>query len=121
PPEGHVLALQATFLAEGDRSPQALWDLNRARDWPGFNAAFKNYVAPQQNVVYADVDGTIAFTAPASVPIRGKGQGWLPSPGWTGEYDWTGTIPFDDLPRRVNPTDGRFVSANNKIVPDSYP
>ena len=50
-----------------------------------------------------------------------KGQGWLPAPGWTGEYDWTGFIPFAELPSAVNPPSGHFVSANNKIVPESYP
>jgi penicillin G amidase len=120
-PPGHVLALQATFLAPGDRTPQALWNLTHAHDWTDFNAALKDWTAPQQNIVYADVDGTIAFTAPARIPIRGKGDGWLPSPGWTGEYDWTGFIPFADLPRAVNPANGHFVSANNKIVSDKYP
>ncbi|MDB5411059.1 MAG: penicillin acylase/penicillin amidase [Rhodospirillales bacterium] len=120
-PSGHVLALQATFLAQDDRTPQGLWDLARARDWQSFNAALENVTAPEQNIVYADVDGTIGFTAPARIPIRGKGDGWLPMPGWTGEYDWIGYVPFADLPRGVNPAEGRFVSANNKIVPDSYP
>jgi penicillin amidase len=120
-PAGHVLALQTTFLADGDLTPQALWDMNHASDWESFNAALKNFTAPEQNIVYADVDGTIGFTAPARIPIRGKGDGWMPAPGWTGEYDWTGFVPFDELPRGVNPKEGRFVSANNKIVPDSYP
>src|SRR5207244_1513900 len=68
-----------------------------------------------------DADGTIGFIAPARVPIRKKGNGWLPVPGWTGEYDWTGFIPFDELPQASNPASGNFVSANNKIVPASYP
>ncbi len=120
-PPGHVLALQATFLAPGDRTPEAIWNMVHAHDWNEFNTALKDWTAPEQNIVYADVDGTIAFTAPARVPIRGKGDGWLPAPGWTGEYDWTGFIPYDGLPRAVNPASGRFVSANNKIVSDKYP
>lgn len=116
-----ILALQATFLAGDDRTPQALWEINRATNWQEFNAALENVVAPQQNIAYADVDGNIGFTAPARVPIRGKGDGWLPSPGWSGEYDWTGFIPFAALPRALNPPGGRFVSANNKIVADDYP
>jgi penicillin amidase len=74
-----------------------------------------------QNIVYADVDATIGFIAPGLVPIRRNGLGWLPAPGWTGSYDWTGFIPFDELPHAVNPPSGHFVSANNKIVPDGYP
>ena len=74
-----------------------------------------------QNIVYADVDGTIGFIAPGLVPIRGRGDGWLPAPGWTGEYDWVGFVPFTALPSAINPPSGHFVSANNKIIPDGYP
>ncbi len=118
---GYVLALAATFSMPEDRSAEAVWDINRASDWPSFRAALQKFVGPVQNIVYADVDGTIGFIAPGLVPIRGKGQGWLPAPGWTGEYDWAGFIPFAALPSAVNPPSGHFVSANNKIVPESYP
>lgn len=118
---GTVLALQATFLDDDDRSPQAFWAMNHAGNWDEFRAAFRDFVAPEQNIVYADVEGNIGFFAPARVPIRGKGDGWLPAPGWTGEYDWTGYVPFDALPSAYNPPGGRIVTANNKIVPDSYP
>jgi penicillin amidase len=115
------LALAATFSIPGERSAEAIWDINRASDWPSFRAALQKFTGPIQNMVYADVDGTIGFIAPGLVPIRGKGQGWLPAPGWTGEYDWTGFIPFEALPSAINPPSGHFVSANNKIVPETYP
>jgi penicillin G amidase len=119
-PNGDVLALQATFLAGEDRTPEGLWGISRAKNWQEFNAALENVVAPQENIVYADTDGNIGFTAPARVPIRAKGDGWMPVPGWSGEFDWTGFVPFAELPRALNPPSGRFVSANNKIVPDEY-
>jgi penicillin G amidase len=118
---GTVLALQATWLSDDDRSPNALWGINRAGNWQEFRDALKDFVAPQQNMVYADVDGHIGFIAPARVPIRAAGNGWMPAPGWSGDYDWTGYIPFDALPQALDPPSGRVVSANNKIVPDSYP
>jgi len=118
---GFVLALAATFTIPGDRSAEALWEINRAADWPSFRAALRQFVGPVQNIVYADVDGTIGFIAPGQVPIRRRGQGWLPAPGWTGSHDWTGFIPFDALPTAINPPSGHFVTANNKIVPDNYP
>ncbi len=118
---GFVLALAATFTIPQDRSAEAVWDINRASDWASFKAALQKFVGPIQNMIYADIDGTIGFIAPGRVPIRAKGEGWLPAPGWTGEYDWTGFIPFSGLPSAVNPASGHFVSANNKIVPDSYP
>jgi penicillin G amidase len=120
PDAGEVLALQTTWLGGEDRTPQALWEMTHARDWTEFRAALVNWTAPQQNIVYADVDGAIGFIAPAHIPIRRKGDGWLPVPGWSGEYDWTGFIPFDALPSALNPSSGHFVSANNKIIPAGY-
>src|SRR5438270_3016856 len=118
---GFVLALAATFTVPDDRSAEALWAVNRAADWPSFRAALRRFVGPVQNVVYADVDGTIGFVAPGLVPIRRSGQGWLPATGWTGGHDLTGFIPFEALPSAVNPPSGHFLTANNKVVPDSYP
>ena len=121
PGGGQVLALESTWLQGEDRTPQALWDASHAHDWDHFREAFKNAVAPEQNVTYADVDGHIGFIAPAKVPIRAQGDGTAPVPGWTGANEWTGTVPFDGLPQGFDPPSGRFVAANNKIVPDSFP
>jgi len=118
---GYALALQATYLMDGDRTPQAFFEMNHATDWASFYRALAKFDAPEQNIVYADVDGHIGFAAPARVPVRAKGDGWMPMPGWTGEYDWTGFIPFDQLPQVEDPPSGRIVTANNKIVPDTYP
>ena len=118
---GKVLALAATFLADDDLTPQAIYRLNRAGGWHDFLAAMKDFHSPQQNFVYADVDGTIAFMAPGRVPVRRSGRGRVPSPGASGKADWTGFIPFDDLPMTRNPASGRIVNANNRIVGDDYP
>jgi len=118
---GYVMALQASYLMDGDRTPQALWEMNRAVDWDSFQSALGNFGAPEQNVVYADVDGHIGFMAPARVPTRAGGDGWVPSPGWTGEFDWTGWIPSDAMPRVLDPPAGRIVTANNKPVQDGFP
>ncbi|HZU91297.1 MAG TPA: penicillin acylase family protein, partial [Stellaceae bacterium] len=121
PAGDYALALEATFLQPGDKTAQAIWSIDRARNWDAFKAALRDFVAPQMNIVYADTGGTIGFIAPARIPIRKKGYGWLPEPGWTGAYDWIGFIPFDKLPQAKDPQDGHFISANNKIVPDAYP
>src|SRR6266446_4682845 len=60
---GYVLALAAIFTIPEDRSAEALWELNRATDWPSFREALRHFVGPMQNIVYADVDGTIGFVA----------------------------------------------------------
>src|SRR5215472_1492666 len=118
---GFALALQASYLMDGDRTPQALWEMNRAVDWDGFQKALAKFDAPEQNIVYADVDGHIGHLSPARVPTRVSGDGWLPAPGWTGEFDWTGWVPADAMPRAVDPPTGRIVTANNKPVPDNFP
>lgn len=118
---GYVLALQTTFLGDEDGSAEALWDIDRASDWTSFKDGLKHLVGPPQNVVYADTGGTIGFIAAGRIPIRKNGDGWLPAPGWNADYDWDGFVPFDQLPQGTNPSSGHFVSANNKIVPDSYP
>ncbi|HYM72677.1 MAG TPA: penicillin acylase family protein [Stellaceae bacterium] len=118
---GYVVALAATFLDGSDRSAEALWDIDRATDWTGFRNALKNLAGPPQNIVYADTGGTIGFIVAGRIPIRKNGNGWLPMPGWSGDYDWEGYVPFDELPQATNPASGHFVTANNKIVPDTYP
>lgn len=117
----HVVALQAAALAEGDRTVQALAGMNRAVSWETFREALKDFHVPQQNVFYADGTGTIAFMAPGRVPLRKSGTGSLPQPGWSGAFDWTGWVPFEELPQAVNPPGGRLVNANNRIVGPDYP
>ena len=118
---GEPLALRWTALDADDTSPQGLLKLDTAQDWDAFLDATRDIHAPQQNVVYADVDGNIGFYAPARVPIRKAGDGSVPVPGWTGDHDWTGYIPFDELPHSLNPSRSVIVTANNRIVPDGYP
>ncbi len=100
---------------------RALLRLNRARNWEEFRAALADWDVPGQNFVYADVDGHIGYQATGRIPIRAKGNGLLPVPGWTGEYEWTGYIPYEEMPRRLDPPEGFIVTANNAIVDSAYP
>ena len=120
-PEGHVLSLAFPGLSAEDTTPTALYRLNHATDAEAVREALFLHVAPQQNVVYADVEGTVGFLAPALVPVRRKGDGRAPVPGWTGEYDWNGYVPFDGLPQATDPPSGQFVNANNAVVGPDYP
>ena len=118
---GAVLALAWPALREDDGTADALYRMNHAADWAEFREALRQFHAPQQNVVFADTAGNIGFMAPARVPVRRGGNGQHPVPGWSGEFDWIGFVPFEELPKRDNPRDGVIVNANNKIVRDSYP
>lgn len=116
-----VLALQATFLNDDDRSVEAQWRVGLAQNWTDWQDAIRLFTAPAQNAVFADVDGNIGFTVPGRIPIRKAGDGRAPADGASGAFDWSGFIPFDALPRAFNPPAGHIASANNKIVPDDYP
>ncbi len=119
-PQGHVLALQATALDGADTSAEGFARIGTAKNWEEFLDATRRIVTPMQNMVYADTTGNIGFISPARVPIRRKGDGSMPVPGWTSEYDWAGFVPFDELPRAYNPPGGIFVNANARTVPDDY-
>lgn len=117
---GHVLSLSATALDPADTSAEGFMELGLARDWDQFLEAARKIVSPMQNIVYADTLGNIGFIAPARVPIRRRGDGFVPVPGWTGEYDWAGFVPFEELPRAFNPPGGMIVNANARLVPGNY-
>ena len=122
-PRGHVIAFSWTALAEDDRSMQAALKFARAREWDGFLAAARDFHSPQQNIVYADVEGNIGFVAAGRVPVRRPAndlKGMAPAPGWQEKYDWAGTIPFEQLPRSFNPAGGAIVTANHRITPPGY-
>jgi|GEM_PF-7637 len=119
--EGGTLSLRAAFLDEDDRTPEALFKLGNARTTVAFLSALRDVHAPQQNVLFATTGGEIGFVAAGGVPIRRGHNGRYPARGWAAEDQWTGYIPFNDLPNAINPPGNRIVTANNKIVGDDYP
>jgi len=100
---------------------EAVYGLNRAQNWQDFRKAVKGFVAVSQNIAYADVYGNIGLQTCAGVPVRKKGNGLNVHPGWTDEYDWTGIVPFEELPYSFNPPSGTVSSANNKTADNRYP
>jgi len=123
-PRGHVLAFSWTALANDDRTMQSALKIARAGSWREFLAGAEDLHAPQQNIVYADVDGNIGFVAAGRVPVRKPEndlKGLAPAPGWLAKYDWDGYLPFGALPQVLNPPQGYVVTANHKIVPPEYP
>jgi penicillin amidase len=115
------MALRWTAL-EGSYLFRAVTLINLATNWDEFRQALSYWDVPSQNFVYADIEGNIGYQSPGKIPIRVPGhQGLVPVPGWTGEYEWQGFIPFDELPSVFNPPTGFIATANNKVVPDDYP
>ena len=76
---------------------------------------------PASNLIWADRQGSIGYKLIGRLPIRKGGCPDLPKPGWTGEFEWEGTVPYEELPEVVDPESGFLVTANNRIVGDDYP
>ncbi len=99
---------------------RSLYLLNRATNWADFRDAVKTFISVSQNIIYADTEGNIGLQTCAGLPIR-KGSGINVYPGDTSLYDWTGIVPFEELPYSYNPECGYVASANNRTVGDDYP
>ena len=104
------LAFRWTALDDEDATIAAFLHLNEAKNWADFTSALKDFVVPSQNFVYADVDGHIGYYAPGHIPIRSS------------DGEWSGWIPFDDLPHAFDPPTHFIVTANNRPAsPTGYP
>ena len=112
-------ALRWTATEPGGLANTYTW-LGKARNWEEFRNVMKRVWGPGQNVVYADAQGNIGYVMAARVPIRKKGHGEIPMPGDTDDYEWTGYIPFEQLPQALNPDGGLIVTANARVVGPSY-
>jgi penicillin amidase len=120
-PEHYALSLSWTAL-EPSCVFCAVWDFNVVQNWGEFKQATEKFTVPSQNLLYADVDGNIAYQMPGKIPIRSQDHnGMLPVPGWTGEFEWQGYIPVEELPYSFNPPEGYIVTANNAVVGPDYP
>jgi penicillin amidase len=119
-PDAPPLALRWTAL-DPDDAFQAVYEMNIASDCQEFRQALRRFDNPSQNVVYADIKGNIAYTMNGRIPVRQKGDGTVPAPGWSGEYEWSGYIPFEQLPHLFNPPAGYIATANNQVQRPDFP
>jgi penicillin amidase len=119
---GHALALAWPALASDDQTAAALFRINRARSATELLAALARFDSPMQNIVYADTAGHIGFVAAGRMPIRKKlsSAGEMPAPGWSGDYDWNGFLPFGALPQATDSDSGWIATANNDVRPPGY-
>lgn len=119
--DGYGISLRWTALDPGN-SMDAVFAMNKATDWTEFRKAATLFDVPSQNLTYADTDDNIGYQLPGRIPIRGEGDGSLPSPGWDSKYRWTGYIKQAELPYEYNPKRGYIVTANQAVVDkDKYP
>jgi len=120
--DAQVLALAWPALASDDKTASALYRMNRARNASELLAALGDFHSPMQNIVYADTVGQIGLVAAGRMPIRKKlsSAGEMPAPGWSGDYDWDGVLPFRALPQAADPDTGWIATANNDVRPPGY-
>jgi penicillin amidase len=120
-PDHYAVALRWTALEDNPSLIDAVLGLDIATDFDTFREALRLFDVPAQNMIYADISGNIGYQAPGRIPIRQNWDGRMPVPGWNSEYEWSGFIPFDELPHLYNPPEGYIVTANNPVVDGSYP
>jgi penicillin amidase len=119
---GYVLTLRWTALVGAESNLDTFLRLDRAASYADFRAAVSDFGGPAQNFVYADDAGHIAWQLGGRVPIRAGGHdGSVPVAGWDGAAEWTGYVPFEDLPRLLDPQAGAVVTANNAPTGADYP
>ena len=122
-PDSAGRALAMRWVAQDTTSDEmaALLGFGRAGSLSQFQAALTTFRSPEQNVVYADADGNIAYFLGGHVPVRRSGEGMLPTAGWTDAGAWTRYLTPAELPHAVNPPEGMIVTANNRVIRGEQP
>ncbi len=106
------------------REPTAfagMFELLEIESGPELVAKLEGHTSPASNLIWVDRHGSIGYKLIGRLPRRRGGSPDLPKPGWSGEFEWEGTVPYDELPALVDPESGFLVTANNRIVGDDYP
>jgi penicillin G amidase len=96
-------------------------DVGYLTDGASAIARFDDFHVPCMNMLWADVHGNIGYKLVGKLPRRRGNCPDLPKPGWTGEHEWDGYVPYEELPEVTNPPGGVLVTANNRIAPADYP
>jgi penicillin amidase len=121
PTSGWVLALRSTALVTPSAGLSVLEPMLLAQNVDELDTVMRAWVDPVNNLVSADVDGHLRYRTVGEIPIRSPANAWGPVPGWTGEHDWSGRVPADELPTVRDPDTGYLVTANQQIVGRDYP
>jgi penicillin G amidase len=118
--EDEPLALAWQTLSEATAFA-GMFELLDIVSGPDLVAKLEGHTSPASNLIWADRHGSIGYKLIGRLPRRLGGSPDLPKPGWTGEFEWEGTVSYEELPEVVDPPSGFLVTANNRIVGDDYP
>ena len=121
PSTGHAIAFKYTATAQANRGFESMLQMLGATCVDETEEAMRGWVDPCNNFLMSDVHGHFGYLTRGKVPIRTMANAWLPVPGWTGDHEWQGYIPFEEMPRSREPRPGYVVTANNRIAGSEYP
>ncbi|RKU11156.1 hypothetical protein C6502_09155 [Candidatus Poribacteria bacterium] len=121
PASGAGITISDPGLIAGSIWVDAARDAMRSRSVDELHDAFRNWTDRVNNYAVADVHGNFGYLHEGKIPIRPESNGWRAVPGWTGEYEWNGYIPHDELPKAINPDTGYAVTCNQRVAGHGYP
>jgi penicillin G amidase len=121
PKTGYAFSFRYTSTARPNHTFETILPMMCARSAEGLYRAQKTWVDPVQNFVFADVEGHIGYVTRGELPKRPKANVWLPVPGWDGKHEWTGYVPFEEMPSLRDPEAKFIVTANSCITGSKYP
>lgn len=122
PSSGYALSLKYTATYRPDRGFECLIPMLTAGSARELADAQDGWTDPVNNLVCADTRGDIAYQCRGLLPVRSStAHRGLPAPGWDGSCEWTGTVPFGELPRVIDPDAGFVMTANNSIADGDEP
>jgi penicillin amidase len=118
---GAGVALRWPTLVEPDPTFDCFLPMLAATNAAELDHALRDWVTPCNNVISADVAGSIRYRFRGRVPLRDPANRWTPVPGESRAHDWRGYVPFDALPWAADPPSGRLAAANNRPAGSGTP
>ncbi len=119
-PGGEALSLRAIWL--DTLAVRGMLAIHRSRTFEEFRTNCGDWPLSSLNMVYADASGDIGWQIMGTVPVRKKGWGTIPTPGWEAGAGWEDEpVPHDEIPHASNPPSGIVATANNSPTDGSGP
>ena len=121
PTTGKALTISDPGLIDATPWTDAVRDAMRSQSVAEFQTAMRNWTDRVNNYAVADVHGTFGYLHAGKIPIRPEANGWCAVPGWTGEHEWHGYIPHEELPQALKPDKQYVVTCNQRVTAHDYP
>lgn len=122
PRSGWALSFRYTATDGPTPAFESLRPMLQARTVADLHATQRDWVDPVNNLVSADTQGNIGYLVRGRIPVRTSAAGRRhPVPGWDGACEWTGFVPFEQLPQAINPPEGFIATANQRVIQSDEP